>query len=246
MDRDYRTLGMIAKIEGKGLLAQDDRPHPGGVPTRTWETDHYVVDRHTIVVPTDAAPMVYDLQAALYDPTTLVRLQQDGVNGWAGQQITLGSLRVVPANPPDLGDYRSAGNPVFGGSITLSGYQVSADHVRPGGSLDLTLVWQSGRTPDHNYTVFTHLIDGQQNQAAGDDSQPVHGQYPTSSWLAGQDVVDRHTLAIPPNLAPGQYHLALGWYDSTTLQRLDATAPGWNGPRSQIDLDLPIHVDALP
>jgi cytochrome P450 len=39
------------------------------------------------------------------------------------------------------------------------------------------------------------------------------------------------------------YHLAFGIYDAKTGQRLDATAQGWTGPRSQIDLDqVPIVV----
>jgi hypothetical protein len=246
MDRDYRALAMIAEIQGKGLLAQDDRPHPGGIPTRMWATDHYVVDRHTILVPAGAPAQVYELQVALYDPTTLVRLQQEGTSGWVGQQIILEPLHVLAARPVDLTQYRSIGNPTFGGNITLLGYRVSSDHVGPGQTLELTLVWRSARPLGQDYTVFTHLIDGNQNQAAGDDSQPVRGRYPTSTWLAGEDVVDAHAIAIPPSLAPGRYHLAFGWYDAKTLRRLDATAPDWQGPRSQIDLDLPISVDAVP
>lgn len=243
LQSDYRSLAMIARVGDKGLLTQDDRVHPGGIPTHTWPTDRYFVDEHTIAIPSDAPPMVYQLQVALYDSKTLAHLRQDGVSGWEGEQIVLQQIHVVRPSPIEPSTYRSLGEPVFGGAITLVGYRLNSDHLQPGQTIELTLIWRANQRIDRDYTVFTHLIDANQNQAAGHDSMPLNGQYPTSSWLVGEEVVDSHPIALPANLPPGRYHLAFGLYDAKTLQRLDATAKGWSGPRSQIDLDeMPIEV----
>ncbi|MGH2461839.1 MAG: hypothetical protein ACRDIY_23535, partial [Chloroflexota bacterium] len=242
---DYRSLAMIARVGDKGLLAQDDRPNAGGIPTHTWPTDRYFIDPHVIAVPTDAPPMVYQLQVALYDAKTLKHLQQDGVSGWQGEQIVLQRFHVTRPKPVDPSSYRSLPGPVFGGRIGVLGYQVNTDRPRAGQTLELTLIWRAEQAIDHDYTVFTHLIDAKQNQAAGNDSMPLNGQYPTSTWLAGEDVVDPHPIVLPTGLAPGQYHLAFGLYDAKTLRRLPVTEKDWNAPRGQIDLDaLPIHVES--
>jgi len=189
--------------------------------------------------------MVYQLQVALYDSKTLKHLQQDGVSGWQGEQIVLQQLHVTRPAPIDPSTYHSLASPVFGGLITVLGYRLNTDRPRAGQSLELTLIWQAEKAVDHDYTVFTHLIDAKQNQAAGNDSMPVNGQYPTSTWLVGEDVVDPHPIALPATLAPGQYHLTFGLYDTRTLQRLQVTEKDWNAPRSQVDLDaMPIHVES--
>lgn len=245
LTRDYRSLAMIASIDEQNLLAQDDRPNPGGIATHTWPTDRYVVDQHTIAIPANAAPMVYQVQVALYDQKTQARLRQVGVSGGAANQIVLQRVQVLRTTPLDPSTYRALGNPVFGGEITCVGYRVSASRLQPGQTLEFTLIWRANRPVAHDYTVFTHLIDARQNQAAGDDSMPRNGQFPTSTWPVGEEVVDPHPIALPANIPPGQYHLAFGIYDAKTLKRLDVMQKDWKSPRSQVDLNgLPIVIES--
>jgi hypothetical protein len=244
LQKDYRSLGMIARVGDQGLLNQDDRPNPGKTPTHAWRADQYVIDQHTISVPAQAPPMVYQVQVALYDPKTLAHLQQSGITGWQGEQVILAQIHVERPAPVDPSTYHSVGDPVFGGTIGLRGYTLSSAQVHPGDKLDFSLTWRAERPIATDYTIFAHLIDAKQNQVAGSDSMPRDGNFPTSTWLVGEDVVDPHPLTVPANLAPGAYHLAFGVYDAKTGQRLEATAQGWAGPRSQIDLDeVPITVE---
>lgn len=239
---DYRSLAMVARVGDQGLLAQDDRVHPGGIPSRTWRTDHYVIDEHTITIPNNAPPMVYQLQVALYDPQTGAHLPVDGLTGSAAGQAILQRIHV--AGPvPNRADFRDAGNPDFGGKIKLLGYRVNSQQLKPGQDLQVTLLWQAEAATDVDYTVFVHLIDAHQNQGAGEDNPPMNGQYPTSAWLAGEEIADTYTIHLPTNLAAGDYHLAIGLYDSKTMNRLTATSPSWQDTRSQLDLDnFPIHI----
>ena len=61
---------------------------------------------------------------------------------------------------------------------------------------------------------------------------------PTSTWQAGEEIVDHYGLLLPATLPAGRYTLAVGLYDPVSGQRLAASA----GPASYaIDLG-PIQV----
>ena len=36
---------------------------------------------------------------------------------------------------------------------------------------------------------------------------------PTTTWIPGQILTDRYTLALDPDTEPGTYHLEVGFYD---------------------------------
>ena len=100
----------------------------------------------------------------------------------------------------------------FGASIRLRGYDVE---VRPSGSaLDVTLYWQSLAEVAEDYVVFVHLLDqGTGQLVAQIDEAPQNGDYPTSLWVAGEIVIDRHTLSAPNNLPAGTpLLLRVGFY----------------------------------
>jgi hypothetical protein len=58
---------------------------------------------------------------------------------------------------------------------------------------------------------------------AQDDSEPCRGFYPTTSWHVGEIVIDRLELTIPPDTPPGEYELAMGFYDVWTGERVPVT-----------------------
>jgi len=101
--------------------------------------------------------------------------------------------------------------------ILLLDYQVEPPtEITP--TLTLTLTWQAvALTPqavapvDADYTVFIHLLAGEE-KVAQRDSQPCDGACPTSTWQPGKIMVDRHSLGLPPEAAPGPYRLAVGLY----------------------------------
>ncbi len=60
------------------------------------------------------------------------------------------------------------------------------------------------------------------------DGQPVQWLRPTSTWQAGEQIVDRYGLLLPDLLPAGQYTIAVGLYHPATGQRLPVSA----GPAS--------------
>jgi hypothetical protein len=50
---------------------------------------------------------------------------------------------------------------------------------------------------------------------------PANWTRPTTGWIAGEYVIDPHTLALQGDLAPGEYQIEVGMYDAESNLRLD-------------------------
>jgi hypothetical protein len=146
----------------------------------------------------------------------------------AGQVVWPQSLPVGPlkvAGPQRLFEPPTIQHPLqvdLGGRVRLLGYDLAESRVRPGEAIHLTLYWQAQELMDVSYTVFVHLLD-ESGQIRGQvDRPPVGGARPTTSWLAGEVVVDAYEVTVPPDVPPGRYTFAVGMYELATLQRLPA------------------------
>jgi mannosyltransferase len=115
------------------------------------------------------------------------------------------------------------------GCIRLEGYTTQPAQIRAGDSLQVDLFWQAQCSLADDYTVFVHLL-GAYNPATGgplwaqDDTYPLQGGHPTSRWLPGQVVPDRHPLELPTNTPTGRYQIEVGLYDATTGARVPVDA----------------------
>jgi hypothetical protein len=112
------------------------------------------------------------------------------------------------------------------GRIRFLGFGLDpAGAVQAGKTLAVDLHWQALEPLDNDYTVFVHLIGGYNPATGGpvwaqDDSWPLSGGHPTTRWLPGQIVVDRHVLEVPEGTPPGVYQIEVGLYDALTGERL--------------------------
>jgi len=115
--------------------------------------------------------------------------------------------------------------------IGLLGYDLNAPTYEAGETIHLTLYYQGLSKMGTDYTVFTHLL-GPYNPATDgplwgqDDSEPCRRFYPTSSWDVGEIVIDKFTISIPAETPPGNYDLAMGFYQWPTLARLPVSDTG--------------------
>ena len=80
--------------------------------------------------------------------------------------------------------------------------------------------WTASALVGHAYTAFVHLLDAAGHLVAQNDAPPLAGHFPTTAWRSGDTIPDSHTITLPPDLPPGQYHLEFGLYDSQTQVRL--------------------------
>ncbi len=114
----------------------------------------------------------------------------------------------------------------FGGMIDLLGADLPASvqmsNTQAGEELPFTLHWRASAPIDFDYTAFAHLLDAQGNKVAQLDWQPHDrmGLLPTSAWPQDWPVTDSQRLPLPPDLAPGEYTLLIGFYNWQSGERL--------------------------
>lgn len=101
------------------------------------------------------------------------------------------------------------------GSLELLSYQVSLS-----GSPTLRLYWQTTAPQPEDGTIFIHLRTADGFVRSQADSPPVSGQYPLRRWSPGQIIQDIHSL--PSDDFSQVDHIAVGWYDPATNERLPA------------------------
>ncbi|MCL4297803.1 MAG: glycosyltransferase family 39 protein [Anaerolineae bacterium] len=96
--------------------------------------------------------------------------------------------------------------------------------LEPEDSFTLSLYWLSAGPSDASYTVFVHLIAADGFNRTGQDNLPVWGSYPTTLWQPGEKITDKYTLTVPAGAPPGDHRLRVGWYNSTTQERVPVLA----------------------
>jgi len=112
----------------------------------------------------------------------------------------------------------SAGAPQFalradlGEQIRLWGYDLPSQTFRPGDTVYLYLYWESLIAMQHDYKVFAHVIDAQDEIVAQRDQIAGAAAYPTSHWPVGALVRDRILITLPGDASPGRYTLIVGLY----------------------------------
>lgn len=113
-----------------------------------------------------------------------------------------------------------------GDSARLLGYDLPMTDTTAGADLPVTLYWRAETRTPTAYRVTVQLVPGGADGAAAGapvaqhDGIPADGQRPTTSWVPGEVLTDPHTLALPADLAPGDYLLIAALYDPA-----DPTAP---------------------
>jgi hypothetical protein len=183
---------------------------PGSPPT-TWPAEAWIAGRAALPIPSTAPPGEYTLSLTLHDPTGDVSL---GSHMHPQPVCVEGRERVwdLPGMQREIGAR-------FGGMIELAGY----DLAHEGNTLKLILHWRALAAPDQHYMFFVHVADpGTGVPAAQVDVMPRQFAYPTGMWVPGEVVSDEVVLSLA-NVPPGQYDLAIGWYDpDDPNQRLPA------------------------
>ena len=78
---------------------------------------------------------------------------------------------------------------------------------------EVELVWKGDTTvpqnPGEHVTAYVHLLDANHNRIAGEDILLAPEAAPV---CADELFASRHDLAVPADLAPGDYGLAVGLY----------------------------------
>lgn len=205
----------------QGLVAQRDNfPDHENLPTTVWFPGDTLIDGYRLDTSRQLRPGVYVIGMGMYTRHDLTTLPVRGARS-EGYQVVLGRVKVTSRDHEYGHPERVAPiDAVFGSEIALVGGSVqSRAHSQPG-SIVVDLAWRARVQPTADYTVFVHVLDSQGRLVAQHDGQPQAGAYPTSDWDAGDTVYDTISVALPPTLTTGTYHVAAGLYELAAGTRL--------------------------
>ena len=201
--------------------ALQDLITPRGVPSNWWEPGQIVTEQFVLTT-TEQIPV------GGYRLTVSFRTQDnfDKMPVYQNQdsnpldRIQLGYVAV-----PWGGTMNESAKPfdvVLGNEIKLLAADLPSSPVLPGEEIDIQLYWEAVNPdrPQHNYTIFVHLLNEAGEMVANADGFPQGGQYPTEAWVPGDVVVDEHRLLLPQDLQAGIYQISIGAYLLETGERL--------------------------
>lgn len=213
--RDYSFVLQLIDAQGR-LIESGLRYHLGteAYPTSRWRPGEVIRGQYNYIIPAwplQPSPGKAEIRVTLLDPTGVI---------WSTARLF--SLEVQETErifePPSPQYTLPEGS--LGGLVSLVGYGLSANSVRPGDSFKVVLYWQALAPIDKSYTVFAHLLDSGNQVRAQKDSVPVGGARPTTGWVPGEFIIDEYELVVEADAPPGEYILEVGMYDASTGERL--------------------------
>ncbi|PKO20714.1 MAG: hypothetical protein CVU38_18685, partial [Chloroflexi bacterium HGW-Chloroflexi-1] len=201
----------------------DERPLGPLFPSSTWPAGQAQRQPIALPIPPGTPPGRYTLALLVYDPETgkpwppqdyreRLSAVQDGLD-----LMIVDVTRPAPPSAPQTVLARF-------GPLALVAATSPATVVAPGAQIPVELFWQAAAAPGEPLVVVVQLLDEGGQVVAGLEEAPVRGFYPTQAWAAGELVRDRHTLALPPDLRPGDYRLIVGAYRAADRVRLETKA----------------------
>jgi hypothetical protein len=200
-------LRQFAHLVGASGVLWSTNPDFRGYPRPDWQNGDSVLSAFDLDLPPNIPTGGYWLETGFYEPISGQRVPQYRAGQPAGTTARIGPLKVTGVSPPASTALPLA---MFGDAqIAL----LSAQRTSTG----ITLRWQALKKPEHDYTVFAHVLDAQGTLVAQQDSPPREGNYPTSLWDVGEVVDDPHPLNFATQAGE---HLEVGLYTFPDLRRL--------------------------
>ena len=194
--------------EAGNALALTERPPT--YPTHLWTNQTVLRDLHKLQLPATIPQGTYRLAAGV------LQVDKSRLQTASGDQVILGEISVQTRphdfTPPQPQVTLAAD---FSGKAKLIGYDL--DHpqdLKPGDTLNLTLYWQGQAEFERNWTVFAHLVDAEDKIWGQRDQIPGDGEFPTTSWVPDEYIVDTRQITLNADVPPGVYSLRVGFYDA--------------------------------
>ena len=232
----YHSFIHLVDWQQVTLLQQDQLPGPIMSTPLLWNRDTAMPDLYRFKIPADAASGLYTPRVGLYRFTSQDFSDQDRLlifnarGNEVGDAVNLPPFKIYNPRqgvPSQLNTIPV--NTTFTDLATLTGYQLEPDDatIAPGETVTVTLVYQSHGPASIDYTQFIQLYDPTLGIAGQIDRQPLAGGNPTSTWVAGETIVETVAFVTKTDATPGHYRLQVGFYDHMTGERRPVT--GVNG-----------------
>lgn len=134
---------------------------------------------------------------------------------WHGD-VRLAVYGVAPTSPGALKQV----NLKVGNDLGLIAFRLDQQVVHAGDIVTLMLSWRAVQAPSARYKVFVHLLDAADQVVAQRDGEPFGDLRMTTTWRAGETLLDQYGILIEPDTPPGEYRLEIGMYRADNGARL--------------------------
>jgi hypothetical protein len=192
-------------------------------PATNWREATVLRDPHDFLLPANLAPGDYQLVVGLFNP------DQSALSVNNGSELTLATVTTTERpHSFEAPDPQIDLSIVFGDQARLVGVDLPQTEIIAGQAFPVRLYWQAIESFDKNWTVFVHLTDGEGQIVSQQDQVPGNGQFPTTSWIPNEFLIDNYTLQIPAGTPSGHqaYRLKIGLYDPNSFSRLPVLEAG--------------------
>lgn len=233
---DYTMFIHLVDGENRMLYQFDGIPYQGRHPPRQWRVGEIFADHYEILpkpgaagiqsgeITNTLASLTLGFYPVLRPEERLPVLDADGQP--TGDRVLLAKVRILPkevlppASESALGpETTGKGQAQWENGISLQDVTVvKQENGAPG---ELQLRWRAQQNGQRDYTVFVQALDAGGQLLAQVDQQPQQGRAPTSTWLAGEEIVDTITFTQPLD---GWHQVIVGLYDETG-RRLPLAGP---------------------
>src|SRR5262249_39466637 len=124
---------------------------------------------------------------------------------------TMGATMLFARGDPTAWPPNDVAPTQFGNQIELLDAHLQ---VQPSARVVVVfLTWRAVARPSKQYTVFVHVLGGDDRLLGQADSWPLDNLYPTDLWVPGRVVPDTHTAPLAGELPAGPIHAEVGLYD---------------------------------
>ena len=218
----YSVYLHLALPNQEKVAQRDTYPGLGRYATTAWSPGQLFADRYWVRLPSTAlAPAVAHWEVGLWQVDTGVRaMVLDGNGRPTLPGVSFGQLNLLPVSTPtNLPATAQPLEATFGDVARLRGYEISATQSGPEDVIDVTLYWEPLRQTEQPYSVYVHLLNSAQMIITQSNVYPSQGLNPTTGWMPGQILADRHRLTIPPTAAgatPATAHWEVGLWQVET------------------------------
>jgi len=122
---------------------------------------------------------------------------------------------ILTVNEEIKEEYETIKNPAnvsFNNTILFLGHDINKNNFKLTEKINISYYWKSLNKTENDYKIFVHFRN-EKYKGFGADHEPVHGLYPISEWKSGEIIKETYTKTIPGNIKPGNYTIAIGWYN---------------------------------
>lgn len=219
----WQSVAAVQDSSGRRVATSATLPRYGTVSPARWASGDVLHDAQGVNLPPGLGPDTYQLLLGWRAPDGTEALTIAGEIGLPGTVKGLLPAGVISADVAFENGIRLIGARAKPAMVLPLGLVLPLPKHNVPPALEVTLVWQTSRIQNENFSTFIHFNRGNGTLAQALSFPPLDQRY-TTGWPVDRPVVQRFRLNLP-DVPPGGYEVVAGLFRRPSQERLK-TADG--------------------